>query len=169
LFRNLRGVTGASFRDNVLSRVTFGGRGTVADAFEPNDTFPLPDTAAVNLTGKLPFRRLLSLSPTTDRNFFWINVPGPGSLTVDVRAETQQSANVDFIVCDGIGNPPTSYDPTACVRGEALNNLGPNPRIEEALGVILTPGRRVFRFYCATGGCPALPVTYKVTIKQSGT
>jgi hypothetical protein len=169
VFRNLRGATGASFRDNVLSRVTFGGRGTVADAFEPNDTFPLPDTAAVNLTGKLPFRRLLSLSPTTDRNFFWINVPGPLPQVFDVRAETQQSANIDFIVCNGIGNPPTSYDPTTCARPAALNDQGANPRVEEQIGLSLPQGRHVFRFYCAAGGCPAVPVTYKVTIKQSGT
>jgi hypothetical protein len=169
VFRNLRGVTGASFRDNVLSRVTFGGRGTVADAFEPNDTFPLPDTAAVNLTGKLPFRRLLSLSPTTDRNFFWINVPGPLPQVFDVRAETQQSANIDFIVCNGIGNPPTSYDPTTCARPAALNDQGANPRVEEQIGLSLPQGRHVFRLYCAAGGCPAVPVTYKVTIKQSGT
>ncbi len=156
----------ASPRDTVLSYWSFSGGGTVDDPFEPNDTFPLPDTDAVNITDKLPFEQILSMDPArtapSDTNFFWLSVTGVDDLILDIRAETQQDGDIDFFVCNGIGNPPTSYDDGACARSKALNGSG---RVEEELGEILAPGRHVFGFYCVDG-CTTVPVTYRVTILE---
>jgi len=160
-----------SDRDTVLSYNAFSGGGTVDDAYEPNDSFPLPDTAAVNLTNWLPFEALLCIDPNrlpgdtlpSEANFFWLSVPSGQTWTLDVRAETQQDANIDFFICNGIGNPPTDYDGTACARPAANND--PDPRVEEELGQGLGAGRHVFSFYC-TSGCDAAAVTYKVMIVQ---
>ncbi|UCC84291.1 MAG: hypothetical protein JSW46_05010, partial [Gemmatimonadota bacterium] len=158
-------------RDTVTSYWVFSGGGAVDDPFEPNDGFPLPDTAAVNLSNALPFEAFLSIDPNrtpgdtlpSEANFFWLSNPGPGDMTVDIRAETQQDADIDFFVCNGVGNPPTDYDGTACARNPALNGSG---RVEEELGEVLSPGRHVFGFYCV-GGCDVVPVTYKVWIRES--
>jgi hypothetical protein len=154
-------------RDTVLSRSSFAGGGTVDDPFEPNDAFPLPDTAAVNLSSALPFHAFLSMDPArtvpSDTNFFWLSVPSGPNLVVDVRAETQQDADIDFFVCNGIGNPPTGYDGLACARDKTLNGSG---RVEEEIGVSLGPGRHVIGFYCVSGCTGSDPiVTYKVRIE----
>ncbi len=156
-------------RDTVTSYWTFSGAGAVDDPFEPNDGFPLPDTAAVNVSNALPFEAYLSIDPDrtpgdtlpSEVNFFWLSNPGPGDITVDIRAETQQDADIDFFVCNGVSNPPTDYDGTACARNPALNGTG---RVEEELGEVLSPGRHVFAFYCVSG-CSTVPVTYKVNIQ----
>lgn len=157
----------ASPRDTVQSYWSFSGGPTVDDDFEPNDVFPLPDTDKVNLTGKVPFEVILSMDPNrtapSDTNFFWISVPAPMDLVVDITAETQQDADIDFFVCDGIGDPPTSYDDAACARDKSLNGSG---RVEEQLDEVLSPRRHVFGFYCV-GGCDVVPVTYKVWIRES--
>ncbi len=157
-------------RDTVLTRFSFSSAGTVDDPFEPNDAFPLADTDTVDLSARLPFDEILSMDPVrvpSDTNFFWISVPsGPGE-TFDVRAAWQQAANIDFFVCNGIGNPPTSYDDTACSRPKTANTSGPGDFVEEALNLFLGAGRHVFGFYCpAAGPCPALAVTYRVTVER---
>jgi hypothetical protein len=157
-------------RDTVLTRFSFTSAGTVDDPFEPNDSFPLSDPDTVDLTARLPFDEILSMDPAkapSDTNFFWISVPSGETDTLDVRAEWQQEANIDFLVCNGIGNPPTSYDDTACTRPKAANTSGPGDFVEEQLGMLLGAGRHVLGFYCpAADPCPALAVTYRVTIER---
>ncbi len=162
-------------RDTVLSRFSFTSAGTVADPFEPNDAFPLPNPAAVELTSMLPFAEVLSIEPRTappDSNFFWIRVPSGQTQVFNVRAEWQQAdGNIDFFVCNGLGvpttDPPTSYDDMACTRPKAANSSGPGDFVEEQLGLSLGPGRHVFGFYCpGAGPCPSVALTYKVTIEQ---
>ncbi|UCF18905.1 MAG: hypothetical protein JSU87_13375 [Gemmatimonadota bacterium] len=162
-------------RDVVLSRFNFTSAGTEADPFEPNDAFPLPDPAAVNLTTMLPFAEVLSIEPRTappDSNFFWIRVPTGQTQVFNVRAEWQQdNGNIDFFVCNGLGvpttDPPSSYDDMACTRPKAANTSGPGDFVEEQLGLSLGPGRHVFGFYCpGAGPCPSVALTYKVTITQ---
>lgn len=156
-------------RDTVLTKDSFTGQGTVDDPFEPNDAFPLPDTAAVNISNALPFKALLSVdtlrTAPSDTNFFWLSVGSGDMLDLDVRAETQQDADIDFFICNGLDNPPTDYDDGTCVRLKTANGPG---RVEEALGVALGPNRHVFGFYCVDGCTASNPlVTYKVTIIEN--
>jgi hypothetical protein len=157
-------------RDTVLTRFSFTSAGTVDDPFEPNDVFPLSDTDTVDLTARLPLDEILSMDPIkapSDTNFFWISVPsGPGE-TFDVRAAWQQNANIDFFVCNGIGNPPTGYDDLACTRPKSSNTSGPGDFVEEQLNMLLGAGRHVFGFYCPVAGpCPVVAVTYRVAMER---
>lgn len=165
-------------RDGVITRFDFDVTNPGPDdLFEPNDAFPLADTDTVNLTNRLPFEALLAIDPAKtgvaqDTNFFWLRNPNAEDLIVDIRAETQQNADIDFFVCFGTGgtsaDPPTGYDPGACARVRGLNTAG---QVEEQLNEVLQQGRHVFGFYCAGfqgGPCPpAVPVSYKVTIEPS--
>jgi hypothetical protein len=124
----------------------------------------------------LPFEAILSIDPSKvsppDTNFFYIRVTEAAGITVDVRTETQQDANIDFFICNatggGINDPPTGYDtPPGCARPRTQNDQGTDVRVEEELGVTLGLGRHVFAFYCSGAGpCPSVPTTYKVTIAQ---
>jgi hypothetical protein len=153
-------------RDGVLTRFDFNGPGgnTAGDFFEENDAFPL--SSEVSLTNQLPFVALLAIdhrkTAPPDSDFFWINVPG--AISVDVRAETQQNADIDFFVCfagEPSSTPPSSYFGGACSRARSQNGSGP---VEEEQGVPLQQGQHVFGFYCRGSCPPAVPITYKVTI-----
>ncbi len=158
-------------RDTVLSRSSFTGGGTVDESWEPNDSFPLPDTAAVNISSLLPFEALLGVNPTrtapSDTNFFWLVT---GNVLLDIRAETQQDANIQFFVCEGDNPapaPPSGYSTFSCPRTKGDNDMGLDPRVEEELGVALTPDTWVIGFYCDSGCSVSDPVvTYKVTIRE---
>lgn len=173
-FINLKDDEGSA-RDTVLSRFTFAGGGTVDDPFEPNDAFPLD--APHHRINPLPFEAFLSIDPSKasppDTNFFYIRVTDAAGITVNVRAETQQDANIDFFICNatggGIDDPPEGHDdPPGCARPREDNNQGTDVRVEEELGLTLGgPNRHVFAFYCSGAGpCPSVPTTYKVTIVQ---
>ena len=173
-FMNLKDDEGGA-RDTVLSRFTFTGGGTVDDPYEPNDAFPLD--APRHRIDALPFEAFLSIDPSKtsppDTNFFYIRVTDAAGITVDVRAETQQDANIDFFICNatggGINDPPAGHDdPPGCARPREDNDEGTDVRVEEELGVTLGgPNRHVFAFYCSGAGpCPTVPTTYKVTIVQ---
>jgi hypothetical protein len=172
-FINLKDDEGGE-RDTVLSRFTFTGSGTVDDPFEPNDMFPLD---APHHGIELPFDAFLSIDPSKtsppDTNFYYVKVTDVAGITVDVRAETQQDANIDFFICNakggGINDPPEGHDdPPGCARPREDNNQGTDVRVEEELGVTLGgPNRHVFAFYCSGAGpCPSVPTTYKVMIVQ---
>lgn len=174
VFRNLVDDNGG-FRDNVLTRIVFEGPGSavVDDYYEPNDAFPL--TAGVDITPPssqpLNFAALLSHDPgktaPADSNFFYLTVPSAEVWTVDILAEWQIDADIDFKVCNasGFGDPPTGYDPSLCPRPP--ENNGTDPRREEEIGLTLSTGRYIIGFYCKTDACPApIPLTYKVTIVQ---
>ncbi len=173
-FINLKDDEGGP-RDTVLSRFTFTGGGTVDDPFEPNDAFPLD--SLLHRIDALPFEAFLSIDPSKtsppDTNFFYIRVTDAAGITVDVRAETQQDANIDFFICNatggGINDPPAGHDdPPGCARPREDNEQGTDVRVEEELAVTLGgPNRHVFAFYCSGAGpCPTVPTTYKVTIVQ---
>lgn len=165
ILRNLRDDLNQP-RDNVLTRIVFDGPGlaVVDDFFEPNDNFPL--TAGSEIT--FPFQALLSWDPNKsappDTNFFWFEVPSAQNKTLDILAEWQEDADIDFKICTAAGNPPTSYDPLLCPRPDTNNTT--NPRTESEIGLLLTTGRYVIGFYCVT--CPAIPrpLTYRVTITE---
>lgn len=176
VFRNLVDVNGG-LRDSVLTLIEFNGPGTavVDDYYEPNDMFPL--TAEVNITPPplepLNFEALLSYDPgksaPADTNFFYLTVPPPPASPwrLDVVAEWQIDADIDFKVCNatGTGDPPQSYDPAFC----SVNNTM-DPRQEAATGLgglTLSAGRYIIGFYCKLDACPTdIPLTYRVTIAQ---
>lgn len=171
LILNLEDDMGAP-RDSVLTRFSFVGLGGVDDPFEPNDVFPL-DPAKDRID--VPFEAFLSIDPSKtappDTNFFYVRIPSGAALTVNVMAEWQQpDGDIDFFVCNATGgtadDPPDGYDPGACSRPEADNSSVPSDEVEQALGVTLGVGRHVFAFYCPAGNCPAIPLTYKVTIEE---
>ncbi len=163
--RNLRDDLG-NFRDNVLTRIVFDGPGSavVNDFFEPNETFPLDSTVLITF----PFPALLSSDPNksapADTNFFWFEVPSAQTKTLDILADWQEDADIDFKICNAVGLPPTSYDPALCPRPDTNNTT--DARTESENGLLLTTGRYVIGFYCVT--CPAIPrpLTYRVTITE---
>jgi len=166
LMRNLVDDQGNA-RDNVPTRITFDGPGSdaIPDFYEPNDTLPL--TTGVEITPPFPFEALESWDPRksapADSDFFYFTVPSPEIWTLDILAEWQVNADIDFKVCPASGDPPTSYDPDLCPR--PVGNNSTDPRREEEIGLILSAGRYIINFYCVT--CPALlPLTYKVTIEK---
>ena len=152
-------------RDNVPTRIIFEGPGSdaIPDFYEDNDTLPL--TTSVDISQALPFEVLLSSDPRktapADSNFFYFTVPA-ATWTLDILAEWQVNADIDFKVCNATGDPPTGYDPDLCPRPIGSNST--NPRREEETDLVLSTGRYVINFYCTT--CPALPLTYKVTIEK---
>jgi len=153
-------------RTNVPTRITFDGPGSdvIPDFFEDNDTLPL--TTNVEITPPFPFDVLLSSDPRksapADSNFFYFTVPSLETWTLDILAEWQVNADIDFKICIAGGDPPTSYDSGLCPRPVSSN--GTDPRREEETGLILSTGRYVINFYCST--CPVLPLTYNVTIER---
>lgn len=166
LLFNVKHISGA-IRDSVLTRITFQGGGTVDDPFEPNDTFPL--TNAHEITA-FPFEALLSWDPSksapADTNFFWFTV-GVSGVTLDIRAAWQQDgADLDFVVCSGNGAPPTDYvfsgGNPICQRPAGNNST--QPYVEQETGLALSAGVYVVAFYCVN--CPAVPLTYSVSITQ---
>lgn len=167
VFRNLVDGQGG-FRDSVPTQIVFNGPGSAAlnDFFEPNDEFPL--TVAQKITP--PFEALLAVDPTKtappDTNFFYLVVEA-GQQTVNVRAEWQQDANLDFFICngDGAADPPTGY--TSFCSRPATENSTAKDGLEEDTKT-LSAGVHVFAFYCpaAAGQCPALPLTYKVSMEE---
>ncbi len=155
-------------RDSVLTRIVFNGPGSAAldDFFEPsgNDTMPLDSTLLVSY----PFQALLSYDHTktspADSNFLWFTVSDAPNDTLDIVADWQVDADVDFKICNAVGDPPTGYDPVLCPR--PIGNNSTNLRREEELGLILSVNRYVIGFYCKSS-CPAsLPLTYRVTITE---
>jgi hypothetical protein len=157
------------FRDDILTRTVFNGPGSdaVDDYYEPNDAFPLSSGVKI----ATPLEVLLAIDPTKtappDTNFFYLEVPSGPARTLNVRAEWQQDANLDFFICngDGTADPPTGYT-SFCTRPDSDNSSLKNGLEEDT--VTLGAGVHVFAFYCPTtaGACPALPLTYKVTIEQ---
>lgn len=166
LMRNLQDDAGL-FRDGVPTRIVFSGPGAggVDDFYEPNDAFPL--TTAVEIQ-TFPFEALLSWDPSktqpADSNFFYFSVPSGQNKTLDIIAEWQVDADLDFKVCSATGGPPpTGYViPLACPRPASMNSS--SLRREEELNLFLSAGQYVVVFYCVS--CPALPLTYRVTIIQ---
>ncbi len=152
-------------RDDVPTRIIFEGPGSdvIDDFFEPNDDMPLRSSLEIE---SFPFEVLLSWDPTksspADSNFFWLFVPSGQSRRLDIVAEWQVDADIDFKVCNASGTPPTSYNPGLCPRpiGDNTNN----PRVEDEFNLTLSTGIYIFNFYCES--CPALPLTYKVTITR---
>ena len=153
-------------RTNVPTRITFNGPGSdaIPDFFEDNDTLPL--TTNVEITPPFPFDVLLSSDPwksaPADSNFFYFTVPSLETWTLDILAEWQVNADIDFKICIAGGDPPTSYDPDLCPRPVSSNGTDPRSEVETAL--VLSTGRYVINFYCST--CPVLPLTYNVTIER---
>ncbi len=159
-------ANGAEDRDAVQSRITFTGQGTVADGFEPNDTFPLATADSFTVPGVsgVFFQEHMSIDPAKsdpiDNNFFWFTLIE--NVTLDITAEWQQGANVDFYVCSGVGVPPTNLLGTPC-QLEAFDTSTEGPETGSvALGI---GGPYVIRFWCQDN-CPAVPLTYKVTISR---
>ncbi|MEE8549905.1 MAG: hypothetical protein V3T08_01450 [Gemmatimonadota bacterium] len=156
---------GALPRDTVDTKFNFKGLGGIDDAFEPNDTLPL--NAGLEITA-LPFVQLLSSDPRkmapADTNFFYIDATS-SAITVDIIAEWQQDANLDFFVCNGDANPPTTQV-AGCARDPGLNDQDP-PTVrskEEEISLMLGPAIHIIAFYCVD--CPAtVPLTYRVTIQ----
>ncbi len=165
LMRNLVDDQGNA-RDNVPTRITFDGPGSdaIPDFYEPNDTLPL--TTSVEITPPFPFEALESWDPRksapADSDFFYFTVPSAEIWTLDILAEWQVNADIDFFVCNASGDPPTSYNPGFCPR--PVGNNSTDPRREEEIGLIVSTGQYIIDFYCVT--CPALPLTYKVTIER---
>ncbi len=156
---------GALPRDTVDTKFNFKGLGGIDDAFEPNDALPL--NAGLEITA-LPFVQLLSSDPRkmapADTNFFYIDATS-GAITVDIIAEWQQDANLDFFVCNGDANPPT-MQVAGCARPAADNDQFPSTvrSKEEEISLILGPAIHIIAFYCVD--CPAtVPLTYRVTIQ----
>jgi hypothetical protein len=164
LMRNLVDDQGDP-RDNVPTRIIFDGPGSSAidDFFEPNDDMPL--TSNLEITS-FPFEVLLSWDPTksspADSNFFWLFVPSGQTRRLDIVAEWQVDADIDFKVCNATGTPPTSYNPSLCPR--PIGDNSNDPRVEDEFNLTLSTGIYVFNFYCES--CPALPLTYKLTITR---
>jgi hypothetical protein len=159
-------ANGAEDRDDVATRITFTGQGTVDDAFEPNDTFPLATADSFTVPGAAGvfFQEYLSIDPSKsdpiDNNFFWFTLSQ--NVTLNITAEWQQGANIDFYVCSGVGVPPTGLLGTPC-QLEAFDTSTTGPETGSvALGI---GGPYVLRFWCEDS-CPAEPVTYKVTISR---
>jgi peptidoglycan hydrolase-like protein with peptidoglycan-binding domain len=154
-------------RGTVETKFNFKGLGGIDDAFEPNDALPL--SAGLEITA-LPFVQLLSSDPRkmapapADTNFFYIDATS-GTITVNIIAEWQQDANLDFFVCNGDANPPT-MQVLGCARDPMLNDQDP-PTVrskEEQMSVVLGPIVHIIAFYCVD--CPAtVPLTYRVTIQ----
>jgi hypothetical protein len=158
LFYNLL-ADGSPDRDSVPSIDTFTGGGTVADPFEPNDTFPLTTADSIGL----PFEVFLSIDPAKtnpiDNNFFYFFMTAGADVTA--TAEWQQVANIDFYVCSGNGNPPTDIIAICQLTGAATDTTG----IETDTGNIGAGGPYVLRVWCEDS-CPAVPLTYKLTVRQ---
>ena len=152
-------------RATVETKFNFTGLGGIDDAFEPNDALPL--NTGLEITA-LPFVQLLSSDPRkmapADTNFFYIDATS-GAITVDIIAEWQQDANLDFFVCNGDANPPT-MQVAGCARLPTLNDQDP-PTVrskEEQMSVVLGPIVHIIAFYCVD--CSAtVPLTYRVTIQ----
>jgi len=164
LMRNLVDDQGDP-RDNVPTRILFDGPGSnvIDDFFEPNDDMPL--TANLEITS-FPFEVLLSWDPTktspADSNFFWLFVPSGQTRRLDIVAEWQVDADIDFKVCNASGTPPSNYNPSLCPR--PISDNSNDPRVEDEFNLTLSTGIYVFNFYCED--CPALPLTYKLTITR---
>jgi hypothetical protein len=159
-------ANGAEDRDDVPTRITFTGQGTIADLFEPNDTFPLADADSFTVPGTsgVFFQEQLSIDPAKsgpiDNDFFWFTLSE--DVTLDITAEWQQGANIDFYVCSGVSVPPTGLLGTPC-QLEAFDTSTTGPETGSvALGV---GGPYVIRFWCEDN-CPVVPLTYKVTISR---
>jgi hypothetical protein len=159
-------ANGADDRDDVPTRITFTSPGSVADAFEPNDTFPLAhaDSFIVPGTSGVFFEEYLSIDPTKsdpiDNDFFWFTLTE--NVTLDITAEWQQEANIDFYVCTGVGVPPSELLGTPC-QLEAFDTSTAGP--ETGSVSLITGGPYVLRFWCKDN-CPTVPLTYKVTISR---
>jgi hypothetical protein len=159
-------ANGAEDRDDVPTRITFTGQGTIEDVFEPNDTFPLANADSFTVPGVAGvfFQEHMSIDPAKtdpiDNNFFWFTLSE--NVTLDITAEWQQGANIDFYVCTGVGVPPTDLLGTPC-QLEAFDTGTTGPETGSvALGI---GGPYVLRFWCEDN-CPAVPLTYKVTISR---
>jgi hypothetical protein len=159
-------ANGAEDRDDVPSRITFTGQGSIEDVFEPNDTFPLADADSFTVPGAAGvfFQEHMSIDPAKsgpiDNNFFWFTLSE--NVTLDITAEWQQGANIDFYVCSGVGVPPTDLLATPC-QLEAFDTSTTGPETGSVmLGI---GGPYVIRFWCKDN-CPAVPLTYKVTISR---
>ncbi|HSG81155.1 MAG TPA: hypothetical protein VLC48_02815, partial [Gemmatimonadota bacterium] len=156
-FDNLLG-DGSPDRDNVLSRATFAGQGGIADPYEPNDTFPLTTADSMGVS----FEAVLSFDPSKadpiDNDFFYFFMQPGDSITAEVQ--WQQTANLDFYVCSGNGNPPNGVLAICQLDGSSSDTSGS----ESARDFIGAGGPYVLRVWCASS-CPAVPVTYKVSLK----
>jgi hypothetical protein len=159
-------ANGAEDRDDVASRITFTGQGTVADVFEVNDTFPLAHADSFTVPGVsgVFFQEHMSIDPAKsgpiDNDFFWFTLSE--DVTLDITAEWQQGANIDFYVCSGVNVPPDDLLGTPC-QLEAFDTSTTGPETGSvALGI---GGPYVLRFWCKDN-CPAVPLTYKVTISR---
>jgi hypothetical protein len=150
---------GGGFRTDVPTRFQFAGQGGVADAFEPNDTFPLTTADSIGV----PFEALLSIDPAKldpiDNNFFYFFIET--NMTVEVTADWQQVANIDFYVCQGVGNPPTGVLAICQMQANDPSTRGP----ETASAAFGAGGPFVLRVWCE-GSCPSVPLTYKLTVKE---
>lgn len=150
-------------RGDVQTLWTFDAGGTVADAFEPNDALPLAEKDEI---GSFPFEALLSSDPSksapADTNFFYFVINKKTS--IDVTAQWQQDADLDFKVCEVLGNPPVSYPSggPVCPYGPADNSQ--DRTREEAQGVQLDRAIYIVAFYCVD--CPSVPLTYRVNITE---
>ncbi|UCC82999.1 MAG: hypothetical protein JSW46_18915 [Gemmatimonadota bacterium] len=159
-------ANGAEDRDNVPTRITFTGQGTIADVFEPNDTFPLAHADSFTVPGVsgVFFQEHMSIDPAKpdpiDNDFFWFTLSE--NVTLDITAEWQQGANVDFYVCSGVNVPPDDLLGTPC-QLEAFDTSTTGP--ETGSVMLITGGPYVIRFWCQDN-CPAVPLTYKVTISR---
>ncbi len=155
-------------RDSVLTRITFEGPGTAAvdDFYEPfgNDVMPLDSMLLISY----PFQALLSYDHTktapADSNFLWFTVADAPNDTLDIVADWQADADIDFKICNAIGDPPTGYDPAICPRPISFNST--DLRREEELGLILSTNRYVIAFYCKSPCPTSLPLTYRVNITE---
>ncbi len=160
-------ANGAEDRDDVPTRITFTAPlGTVADVFEVNDTFPLAHADSFTVPGVsgVFFQEHMSIDPAKsgpiDNDFFWFTLSE--NVTLDITAEWQQGANVDFYVCSGVNVPPDDLLGTPC-QLEAFDTSTTGP--ETGSVMLITGGPYVIRFWCKDN-CPAVPLTYKVTISR---
>lgn len=156
-------------RDRVLTSWEFDAAGTIEDRFEPNDRLPLEDDDGDDrrdLEIEPRFNELLSLDPTRaappDTDFFYLDIRRTSVL--DLRAEWQQDADLDFKVCLGQGRPPQDYvrflGEPICQRGPEDNSTDRSR--EEAVDLVLARGVYIVAFYCID--CPDVPVTYLVRV-----
>jgi hypothetical protein len=157
-------ANGSEDRDSVPTRDTFLASGGIADPFEPNDTFPLTvaDSFTVPSVAGVFFEEVLSIDPTKldpiDNNFFWFTLSQ--NVTLNITAEWQQQANIDFYVCTGVNVPPQGLLGTPC-QLEAFDTSTTGPETGSVAPGI--GGPYVLRFWCEDS-CPTVPLTYKVTI-----